>query len=123
MRSKMKLAAVDAAAARVASERAEQSMNNSPHTVTERLTSIATALDDVKGALCDVKNAQGEHGKDIRGLTVDVGVLRGADRSLRLELGDHAAVTASVARQAEETARLVAALLPEVERLTKTTAT
>ena len=109
MRGRVKDAALDAAAARVASERAEQSMNNSPHTITERLLAIAASLDKVIVT-------QGEHGKDVRGLREDIGILHSADRILRADFTAHLQASSEAVRNAEATATALARLIIENER-------
>ena len=108
MRGRVKDAALDAAAARVASERAEQSMNNSPHTITERLLSISASLNQVI-------SAQNEHGNDVRGLREDIGILHSADRNLRADFTEHLKTSAEAIRNAEATATALARLIIENE--------
>lgn len=117
MLAKMRSIGKDSAAARSASERAESSLNNSPHTITERLLSISEAQDAQGAKLTKVLESQGEHGKDIRGMQEDLGALRGADRALRKEVAEDRAAATKAIRQAAQTALTLEKVLPHIEHL------
>lgn len=117
-------ARTDAAAARVASEKTESSINHDPETITKRLSDLKGSLEshgeilsNIKGSQADqgetlerMKRVQTEQGRDIRGLRSDDGTMRGEVREVRRDLSAHLT-------QAEESMAVVRRMAPIVNRL------
>ena len=76
----------DAAAARVASQKTENSINNRPTTLSDRLDGVLEAVEKVQSTQKEHGEKLMTHTRDIRGVRADIGGLQGADRQLRKDV-------------------------------------
>ncbi len=120
----------DAKAARHASEKTEHSINNRETPLSDRLDAVGKAADAAVTAVASVAETLEDHGrkldthtKDLRGVDVSVGILRGADRDLqsgladtRRELADHIRESRKSVELANSTDRTVRRFLPLLEK-------